>query len=415
MSRPAWLRDSITRRFALAIASCATVCIVLNLLVDLLLGGPAFPLRAQAGFLARLPDIVRTLEAADRDQRDTLARDAATRDFDVAWHPAGTPPNPTAIGLRADGKQAVATLDDGSALVFTPRTPRFGFQEPAQWVLRIGILAFSILLVSLVSASRLGRPIDAFAAAARRFGADPNAPPMTRQGPAEMRMAIAAFNTMQSQVQRLVAGQAAMFAAISHDLRTPLTRMRLRGEFIEDRDQQARLFRDIDEVQGMVAAVLTFLRDNAADERTTSLDLAELLRSIADDYADIGSDMAYTGPLHAAFPGRPIGLRRAFGNLVDNAVKYGVRPEMELRCGASDVRVTIADHGPGIPTDSLETVFAPFQRLEPSRNRNTGGMGLGLTAARAVFRAHGGDVTLSIAQGGGLVATVVLPLPNPAL
>jgi signal transduction histidine kinase len=415
MSRPAWLRDSITRRFALAIASCATVCIVLNLLVDLLLGGPAFPLRAQAGFLARLPDIVRTLEAADRDQRDTLARDAATRDFDVAWHPAGTPPNPTAIGLRADGKQAVATLDDGSALVFTPRTPRFGFQEPAQWVLRIGILAFSILLVSLVSASRLGRPIDAFAAAARRFGADPNAPPMTRQGPAEMRMAIAAFNTMQSQVQRLVAGQAAMFAAISHDLRTPLTRMRLRGEFIEDRDQQARLFRDIDEVQGMVAAVLTFLRDNAADERTTSLDLAELLRSIADDYADIGSDVAYTGPLHAAFPGRPIGLRRAFGNLVDNAVKYGVRPEMELRCGASDVRVTIADHGPGIPTDSLETVFAPFQRLEPSRNRNTGGMGLGLTAARAVFRAHGGDVTLSIAQGGGLLATVVLPLPNPAL
>jgi signal transduction histidine kinase len=415
MSRPVWLRDSITRRFALAIASCATVCIVLNLLVDLLLGGPAFPLRAQAGFLARLPDIVRTLEAADRDQRDTLARDAATRDFDVAWHPAGTPPNPTAIGLRADGKQAVATLDDGSALVFTPRTPRFGFQEPAQWVLRIGILAFSILLVSLVSASRLGRPIDAFAAAARRFGADPNAPPMTRQGPAEMRMAIAAFNTMQSQVQRLVAGQAAMFAAISHDLRTPLTRMRLRGEFIEDRDQQARLFRDIDEVQGMVAAVLTFLRDNAADERTTSLDLAELLRSIADDYADIGSDMAYTGPLHAAFPGRPIGLRRAFGNLVDNAVKYGVRPEMELRCGASDVRVTIADHGPGIPTDSLETVFAPFQRLEPSRNRNTGGMGLGLTAARAVFRAHGGDVTLSIAQGGGLLATVVLPLPNPAL
>jgi signal transduction histidine kinase len=415
MSRPAWLRDSITRRFALAIASCATVCIVLNLLVDLLLGGPAFPLRAQAGFLARLPDIVRTLEAADRDQRDTLARDAATRDFDVAWHPAGTPPNPTAIGLRADGKQAVATLDDGSALVFTPRTPRFGFQEPAQWVLRIGILAFSILLVSLVSASRLGRPIDAFAAAARRFGADPNAPPMTRQGPAEMRMAIAAFNTMQSQVQRLVAGQAAMFAAISHDLRTPLTRMRLRGEFIEDRDQQARLFRDIDEVQGMVAAVLTFLRDNAADERTTSLDLAELLRSIADDYADIGSDMAYTGPLHAAFPGRPIGLRRAFGNLVDNAVKYGVRPEMELRCGACDVRVTIADHGPGIPTASLETVFAPFQRLEPSRNRNTGGMGLGLTSARAVFRAHGGDVTLSIAQGGGLVATVVLPLPNPAL
>jgi signal transduction histidine kinase len=414
MRRPAWLRDSITRRFALAIAACATVSILLNVLVDLVLGAPGFPPPAQAALLDRIPDIVHMLGAADRDRRDALARAAATRNFDVAWYPAGIPPSPSAIGLLTDGKQTVATLEDGSPLVFTPRTPTPGFQEPAQWVLRVGILAFSILLVSLVSASRLGRPIDAFAAAARRFGADPNAPPMTSQGPAEMQMAIAAFNTMQSQVQRLVAGQAAMFAAISHDLRTPLTRMRLRGEFIEDRDQQARLFRDIDEVQGMVAAVLTFLRDNAADERTTSLDLAELLRSVTDDYADIGSDVAYTGPLHAAFPGRPIGLRRAFANLVDNAVKYGVRPEIELRCGVSDVRITIADHGPGIPADSLETVFAPFQRLEPSRNRNTGGMGLGLTSARAVFRAHGGDVTLSAAKAGGLLATVVLPLPTPA-
>jgi signal transduction histidine kinase len=186
---------------------------------------------------------------------------------------------------------------------------------------------------------------------------------MTPQGPAEMQIAIAAFNTMQSQIKRLVEGQAAMFAAISHDLRTPLTRMRLRGEFIEDPDQQARLFRDVDEMQTMIEAMLMFLRDNAANERTTSLDLAELLRSIADDYADIGSDVAYTGPQHVAFPGRPIGLRRAFGNLVDNAVKYGARPTIDLQCQGDAVQVTITDQGPGIPTDALEQVFVPFRRL----------------------------------------------------
>jgi signal transduction histidine kinase len=215
-------------------------------------------------------------------------------------------------------------------------------------------------------------------------------------------------------MQRFVAGQAAMFSAISHDLRTPLTRMRLRGEFIGDPDQQARLFRDVEEMQTMLAAVRMFLRDNAADEETTRLDLAELLRTIADDYADIGCEVVYSGPLHVEFPGRPVGPRRAFGNLVDNAVKYGVRASIALVWGRNEVTVTIADQGPGIPAEALDGVFAPFQRLGPSRNRHTGGMGLGLTSARAGFRAHGGDVTLANANGGGLLATVMLAVPAGA-
>ncbi len=151
----------------------------------------------------------------------------------------------------------------------------------------LNVLADSLIGVSLVGASRLAGPFAAFAEAARRFGADPKASPMPAQGPSEMQLAIASFNTMQSQIQRFVAGQAAMFAAISHDLRTPLTRLRLRGQFIEDADQQARLFRDVDEMETMIAAVLTFLRDNAGGEETTYLELAELLRSIGDDYADV--------------------------------------------------------------------------------------------------------------------------------
>lgn len=151
----------------------------------------------------------------------------------------------------------------------------------------LNVLADSLIGVSLVGASRLAGPFAAFAEAARRFGVDPKASPMPAQGPSEMQLAIASFNTMQSQIQRFVAGQAAMFAAISHDLRTPLTRLRLRGQFIEDADQQARLFRDVDEMETMIAAVLTFLRDNAGGEETTYLELAELLRSIGDDYADV--------------------------------------------------------------------------------------------------------------------------------
>jgi signal transduction histidine kinase len=338
MIKPLWLRDSITRRFALAIGATAAVCIGLNLVADSMFGGPAC----------------------------------------------------------------------------RPPAPAWQLEQSTQLVLRVGILVFSIVAVSLVGAARLARPIAAFAAAARRFGTDPNAAPMPPQGPAEMQMAIAAFNTMQSQIQRFVTSQAAMFAAISHDLRTPLTRMRLRGEFIEDRDQQARLFRDVDEMQAMVSAVLLFLRDRTADEATTSLDLAELLRSIADDYVDSGSNVDYIGPLHVAFPGRPVGLRRAFENLIDNAVKYGIEPTISLQCRNAEITVTIDDHGPGIPAVALEDVFAPFRRLEPSRNHHTGGMGLRLTSARAGFRAHGGDVVLSNMVGGGLRATVVLPLLSPA-
>jgi signal transduction histidine kinase len=160
----------------------------------------------------------------------------------------------------------------------------------------------------------------------------------------------------------------------------------------------------------MVSSVLMFLRDNAADEANTKLDLAELLQSIVDDFSDAGYSVTYTGPPHVEYPGRPVGLRRAFGNLVDNAVKYGVEATIDLRYRAGEVTVTITDRGQGIPEEALHRVFTPFQRREPSRSRHTAGMGLGLTSARAGFRAHGGGVALSNVPGAGLRATVILPL-----
>ena len=306
---------------------------------------------------------------------------------------------------RARGEAVVVGLRDGTWAVFVTRRSVWGV---AFWE-RVGahllVLGVAIALVSFIGAYQLARPINAFAVAARRFGTDPKAPPIIEQGPKEMRRAIAAFNVMQSQIQRFVSGQAAMFAAISHDLRTPLTRMRLRGEFISDVQQQERLFRDVDDMQSMIDAALAFLRDNAAEEATTSVDLPELLRTISDNYADMGAEVSYDGPDHLAFRGRPVALKRAFGNLVDNAVKYGRAPSIVLRESPGSVLVVVSDQGPGIPDRALEEVFTPFQRVETSRNRLTGGIGLGLTAARAGFRAHGGDVVLANAPIQGLRAS----------
>jgi signal transduction histidine kinase len=201
-----------------------------------------------------------------------------------------------------------------------------------------------------------------------------------------------------------------MLAAISHDLRTPLTKVRLRGEYIEDKEQQARLFHDVDHMQAMIDSALSFFRDDIRDEKTTTFDFPELLRTIVDDYSDQGSAVVYHGPEHTPFRGRPFALKRAFTNLVDNAVKHGGAAEVELLCTLREFSVAVRDNGPGIPPEMFERVFAPFYRLDASRNRATGGVGLGLTSARDVIRGHGGDIALRNRASGGLEVEVTLPL-----
>ncbi|MBV8650214.1 MAG: histidine kinase, partial [Alphaproteobacteria bacterium] len=227
--------------------------------------------------------------------------------------------------------------------------------------------------------------------------------------PRELAGVISAFNAMQAQIQKFVTYRTAMLAAISHDLRTPLTRMRLRGEFIADEVQQARLFRDVDELQAMVDGALAFFRGDLDEEAVTRFDLPGVLQTIADDYADQGIDFRYVGPSHAAYRGRPFAMKRALTNLIENAVKYATPPTVELTLRDKTIAIMVSDQGPGIPTDALERVFNPFYRLESSRNRATGGVGLGLTAAQAIIRGHGGDIVLSNLPGGGLGALVTLP------
>ena len=200
-----------------------------------------------------------------------------------------------------------------------------------------------------------------------------------------------------------------MLAAISHDLRAPLTRMRLRSEFMEDLEQQRKMVRDIEEMQTMINAALGFFRDESHGEHATAFDLSELLQTIVDDFRDQDIVVDFTGPAHLVYDGRPLGIKRVIVNLLENAVKYGQNPRTALSRDDHSICIEVSDDGPGIPEAALERVFDPFFRLETSRNRDTGGVGLGLSAARAIVREQGGELTLSNRSGAGLVARVELP------
>ncbi|MGF1474050.1 MAG: ATP-binding protein [Geminicoccaceae bacterium] len=282
-----------------------------------------------------------------------------------------------------------------------------------RWALGMGLwIGASVLVIALFTfwaGRRVGKPFQRFAEAADRLGVDVEAPALEETGSAELRQASRAFNRMQARIRRMVEDRTMMLAAISHDLKTALTRLRLRAEFIEDETQAKKAEADLNEMQATLEASLSLARGDAAKESTVRLDLASLVTSLVDDARDAGADIAYKGPLRLDLRGRPTGLRRALANLIENARRYGAPPfEVELVDGGEDVTVQVSDSGPGIPDHEIERVFQPFHRLEGSRSRETGGVGLGLPIARSIARAHGGDLTLENAERGGLVATLRL-------
>jgi signal transduction histidine kinase len=273
----------------------------------------------------------------------------------------------------------------------------------------IGVTVLLVLGATVWAAHRMTRPLREFAAAADRLGLDQTASPLAEQGPRELRNATRAFNRMQDRIHKLVDDRTLMLAAISHDLRTVLTRLRLRAELIEDNEQRGKAIGDLDEMQSMLDATLSFARDDNADEKPVKVDLAAMLQSLTDDLADTGANASYDGPDRLPIEGRPIALRRAFTNLLENALRYGDEALARLRAEDDQVVVEIADRGPGIPVENRENVFDPFFRLEGSRNRDTGGVGLGLAVVRAVAHRHGGDVIIADRPGGGLVVSVRIP------
>jgi len=264
------------------------------------------------------------------------------------------------------------------------------------------------------SVRRLTAPLAMLASAATQLGRNVDAPPLPISGSVEMRDAAAAFNDMQARLKRLIDNRTLMLAAISHDLRTQLTLLRLRSETVEAADNRERLLATIHEMEEMLTATLTFARDDTASEQRRRLDIGALLTSIVDDMADAGMPVSTGGIANGVeLDGKPIALRRAATNLVHNAVKYGGSARVSLAADAGMVRICVDDKGPGIPEDELAKVLQPFYRVEVSRNRETGGIGLGLAIASAIAEAHGGTLVLSNRTGRGLRAQLVLPRGNP--
>jgi signal transduction histidine kinase len=288
--------------------------------------------------------------------------------------------------------------------------PVRGF-EPWRWFVLIWLVlsAAAVAPFAWALAHRLAKPIGAFAAAAERLGRDPRAEPLELAGPVEIAEAAHAFNQMQARLNRYVDDRAIVIAAIAHDLRTPLMRLGLR---IEDAPQTLRgaCENDIREMQEMISAAMTYVRDTSKPGVRRPLDLRSMAETVVDDMSDRGQAVTLDNGDPLVLDGNPVALKAMLVNLVTNAVKYAGSADVSLTQADGNAVIEVRDEGPGIPVEDLDRMFEPFFRGEKSRNRDTGGMGLGLSSARAVARGHGGDVTLENRESGGLLARVVLPI-----
>ena len=269
--------------------------------------------------------------------------------------------------------------------------------------------ALGIAAVAVFTGWRMAKPMRGLAAAAGRLGRGEAVEDIPEAGPVETRETVRAFNLMRARLDRYVSDRTAMLAAVSHDLRTPITSLRLHAEFVEDLETRAKIVAALDEMQRMVEDALAFIREDARREETRSVDLHALVDAVAADLAELGRDIAVADSGRVLAACRPAALRRALRNLLENAAVYGGRATVRIERDDEEVRVVVEDEGPGIPEADLERVFEPFVRLEASRSRDTGGSGLGLAIARSIVRAHGGDIALRNRPEGGLRATVALP------
>lgn len=290
--------------------------------------------------------------------------------------------------------------------------PKSDGQEMVRMIRNVLLPLLAVVMIGLLAiwvARGIVKPLDDLAAAAEKLGRDRELSLVRDFNAPELQAIGQSFNAMQLRLKRFVDDRLQMIAAISHDLRTPLTRLRLFAEYLPDQDQRRQVLSDINDMEAMVSATLTFASNQLKDEPRSTVDLAAMLISLCDTAADAGCTIRYDGPDHAELVCRPVAIRRAFANLVDNGCKFGSQVTLRLVETTDALTITVADDGPGIPEAQREDAFRPFIRLETSRNRETGGTGLGLTIAQDVVLAHRGTITLGESEFGGLLVTVTLP------
>jgi len=373
-----------------------------NVRLELARGGEATQQLSEFGtaLAARLGKEYRITSLVDRPERCEVPREAYSN-FSMF--------GPQNMFYRGACEALLVEMPDGQQLKLSALPPRqpppTGHNEYAAFVpflLSIAVLAYLVARMTM-------NPLKRLAGAAMNLGNDINHPPLKLTGSNEIRTATTAFNAMQARIRTHIAQRTEMLAAITHDLQTPLTRMRLRLEKVSDEDLQTKLLGDLSAMQQMVKEGLDLARSMDTTEAMQRLDLDALLDSVCSDAADAGQQVDLKGHAGMDLMGRPLDIRRCLVNLIDNAVKYGQRAHVTVERIAGAARVRIRDEGPGIPSDQLARVFEPFYRLETSRSRSSGGTGLGLTIARNIAEQHGASLSLANHERGGLEAVLVVP------
>jgi signal transduction histidine kinase len=424
---------------ALVVASIIAIHLILT--ATFLIHQPGQPDPSIDRRHAQFAAAVQLLGAAPAADRPLLFADLArafpqmdieSLDPDAAPVAAATDPDsPGLRGLhrRLGGSYRIVSLENGqdrhrigialpdgamiSANLLPDPRPRPLWLGP--WTVTLLFGAISVTLLGLWAARALTAPLSAFARAAESFSLNSAAAPLPERGPEEIRFLAKALNRMRERITTLIDDRTRMLAAISHDLRTPITRMRLRSEFIEDDVQRGRMLRDLDQMRSMLESVLSFLRNDRKLESMTLADIASTLQLVADQFADMGHKVAYDGPEHARATVRPDDLHRSITNLVENAVNVGAETTIRLSVAPDMVTIEVEDDGPGISDARKDVMLEPFVRGDDARNMDAAtGFGLGLSIARTIVLAHGGEFTLNDRQPHGLIVRIRLPVRQPS-
>ena len=369
--------------------------------------------------------------AADAPRRDEIARAlaAALADAGVRVGRIDTgigPVEPTEPWLRRlPPAQAQRVLRFGTQIRIAVEQPGRGWLVlTAPWqrddmglvwrlIAQTVILYVIVLAPVLWIARRIVRPLHDLAHAARRFTPGDGSPaaPLTEQGPADVRAVVIAFNALRLRVTAMLDEKDRMLGAIGHDLRTPLAALRVRIESVDDETDRARMADTVEEMSRTLDDILSLARAGRPSEPSTDTDLAALVDAVVEDFRDLDRDVSFFEAERLLMRLRPTLMRRAVRNLIENSLNYAGAATVAIEPGVREVAIVVADRGPGIPEERLAEVFDPFTRLEASRNRETGGLGLGLALARAIVRDAGGEIRLANRPGGGLRATIALPRP----
>jgi len=312
------------------------------------------------------------------------------------------------------GLDVLIRMPDGTAL--SARLPTRAGPPAIGGPIAMTILfvVVSVALLGVWATRVLGAPLRNFARAAEGFSLDSAPTALPERGPHEIRTVAKAFNQMRSRIKALVDDRTRMLAAMGHDLRTPITRLRLRSEFLADQSLRGQMLSDLDQMKAMTDGVLSFLRDGERRGGFTAIDVATDLQTICDQFSDVGYDVRYEGPAHATITARPNDLHRAVANLVENAVRHGKHAVVRLRVAPADLCIEVEDDGPGIPDASKAAMLEAFVRGDAARTMDDrSGFGLGLSIAKAIAEAHGGTLTLHDAAPHGLIARLALSADLP--